>query len=950
MLRWKCVLFVFLTAGARLLAAAPSCAVQPMVPTFLRAESLAELLPDIVVQCTGGTANAQTSLDLTLFLATSITSRLIGTNSSEVLLLVNEPSPTALAIGQNAFLGTLAAINELSWTNVPVTFTGSGGLTLRLRNIRANANSLSFGPTTYGQSVQMLGEVQMALGGVSVTIPASVLSVGLVGSSVTTDARQCDDSGPSGTAVGGPGGLNTALFSGGTGQINFNLRFRELIPKGFSTQQSDTGATVAGMPGVGTATQGLELVAAFNDLPAGMEVYVTDGPVAPTDSPSASAALLSTGSGGSPVASATGVCPLTNAPAVPLYPVTLTSVGSGIAKWQITAADPTAFEQLSFGVALAGTGQMYSLPTVNLSLGPSPFLDGFSFSSAAQASASLPIPRFADESVAQTLSVVLVSNLSFVAVAGAGAVPHQFISASCSTPTVTTTSGGAWLLTSQLAGGLDVSVNPAGLAAGMYFGQILCGSSGALTVVLSVGATNNDPGPSINPIGLVFVVPQNTVSPVQNVTIYDLTNTPVGYQETERNLSGTATAGIPAVVSFQANTAGVSPGIYDYTFHYTFSDGYLAQVVVRLIVTAAAAGTAALAPMAQGASAAGATCPTPSSLTAVFQSVGQQLYFTTTYPVNLNVLVSDNCGAPVTAGAVTVAISGETKPVTMSPSTVTPGLWIGSWTPSSPQTGATLTVTAAVPNLPTATQTITRDVLGGGTAPVIFSGGIVNAATQHPPVALGGLITIYGSNLADTQYQPGTIALPTKLGNTFVTLAGGKLPLSFVGPGQINAMVPYNLAPGSYPIQVLNGSAVSNTAQVMIAGVAPGVFTTDASGTGQGAIESATTGAVADSANPVMPGDFIAAYVTGLGSVLPVVNAGDPAPQTPLSWVVGNSGVTATVGGLPASVTYAGLAPGFAGLYQVNIQVPAGAQPDGAVPVVISSGGVATPPVTIAVK
>jgi uncharacterized protein (TIGR03437 family) len=89
-------------------------------------------------------------------------------------------------------------------------------------------------------------------------------------------------------------------------------------------------------------------------------------------------------------------------------------------------------------------------------------------------------------------------------------------------------------------------------------------------------------------------------------------------------------------------------------------------------------------------------------------------------------------------------------------------------------------------------------------------------------------------------------------------------------------------------------------------------------------------------------------YATGLGLTLPPGRTGEAAPSSPLSQVV--TPVQAQIGGLPAVVHFAGLAPGFAGLYQVNVQVPAGITPGPAVPLVLLQNGVPSNTVTIAVR
>ena len=106
----------------------------------------------------------------------------------------------------------------------------------------------------------------------------------------------------------------------------------------------------------------------------------------------------------------------------------------------------------------------------------------------------------------------------------------------------------------------------------------------------------------------------------------------------------------------------------------------------------------------------------------------------------------------------------------------------------------------------------------------------------------------------------------------------------------------------------------------------PGIFSLDGSGSGQGAITIANTAVFAMTANPTFkgrparPGDYLAIFATGLGPVDNEVPAGEPASADPLSQLL--SETRAKVGDIFVEVTFSGLAPGLAGLFQVNIHLP----------------------------
>ena len=108
------------------------------------------------------------------------------------------------------------------------------------------------------------------------------------------------------------------------------------------------------------------------------------------------------------------------------------------------------------------------------------------------------------------------------------------------------------------------------------------------------------------------------------------------------------------------------------------------------------------------------------------------------------------------------------------------------------------------------------------------------------------------------------------------------------------------------------------------------------------------TNVLADSGHPLHAGDVATIYCTGLGALSPAVPEGVAASTTVLSRTT--SPVTVTIGGQNATVAFAGLAPGFVGLYQVNAVVPPGLTAGDAVPVTLATSGQTSPAVTISVR
>src|SRR5262249_15029320 len=138
------------------------------------------------------------------------------------------------------------------------------------------------------------------------------------------------------------------------------------------------------------------------------------------------------------------------------------------------------------------------------------------------------------------------------------------------------------------------------------------------------------------------------------------------------------------------------------------------------------------------------------------------------------------------------------------------------------------------------------------------------------------------------------------------------------------------------PLVVRRGDRISAPVNVILAPAHPAIFTRDLSGKGPGIFADANFRLI-DAANPARAGSVLITLMTGLGEV-----EGSPGrARLP---------VTMTIGGVPAEVAYAGLAPGFAGIYQVNATVPEGVPGGDAVPVVVKAGDYVSAPVTLVVR
>lgn len=188
---------------------------------------------------------------------------------------------------------------------------------------------------------------------------------------------------------------------------------------------------------------------------------------------------------------------------------------------------------------------------------------------------------------------------------------------------------------------------------------------------------------------------------------------------------------------------------------------------------------------------------------------------------------------------------------------------------------------------------------------------VVDAAAFRPGMVPGSLASVFGINLAPTP-QGATLPLPTRLNGVRLLVNGAPANLLFVGETQINFLVPEGLTAGTAQIQVENAVGTSNAVAAQVFTERPAIFFDAASGIAAALVNG--TSAITSS-RPIAAGEILEIYCTGLGAF------SDPATSTlrvPLR---------VTVGGVHAEVLFAGLAPGFNGLYQVNVRIPAGVPP-----------------------
>lgn len=241
----------------------------------------------------------------------------------------------------------------------------------------------------------------------------------------------------------------------------------------------------------------------------------------------------------------------------------------------------------------------------------------------------------------------------------------------------------------------------------------------------------------------------------------------------------------------------------------------------------------------------------------------------------------------------------------------------------------------------------------GAGPPVI--GSVVNGASlTNTGLSPGEIFTVFGSALGPANGatleldQDGNVS--TYLNGIEVSVDGTLAPLLYVGPGQINAVAPYELAGSlghTVDVQVLDGlSQQSNSFAVQVVPSAPAIFSL---GAGQGAILNQDN-TVNGPGNPAARGSVIQIYGTGEGQTNPPGVNGQIATETAAYLPRPVASVSVTIGGVPATPSYAGAVPqSFAGFFQVNVQIPATVN-TGNQPVILTIGGISSPPMNVAVK
>jgi len=271
---------------------------------------------------------------------------------------------------------------------------------------------------------------------------------------------------------------------------------------------------------------------------------------------------------------------------------------------------------------------------------------------------------------------------------------------------------------------------------------------------------------------------------------------------------------------------------------------------------------------------------------------------------------------------------------------------------TDPQQGPTPAVRTFAPQMQVALNGYSVSFLRFNVAePQFPAAGVVNAAShQEGAVSPGEIVTFVGTAIGPAMPTGAQISSPGFLDNavagTKISFDGILAPIVYASSTQVSAIVPFEVAgKSSTQVQVDYLGALSNSVSVPVTAVAPGLFTSDFSGTGQGFIVN-QDGSINSATHPADRNSMVTLYATGAGQTNPASFDGEIGGKAlpPLQ-------VSVTIGGISAVANYASGQALVAGALQINALVPAGIPPGNDIPVLIAVGATGTQTgVTMAVR
>lgn len=475
---------------------------------------------------------------------------------------------------------------------------------------------------------------------------------------------------------------------------------------------------------------------------------------------------------------------------------------------------------------------------------------------------------------------------------------------------------------------VSIAFQTSSLAAGAYTGTITLTDPNALDSPQSIAVTAQVGGDV--PSNLTFYV-----APEGSASASFTTNGPVtakignaSWLTASTSLSATTGA---YVTTITANAASKLAGTnYDGTV--TISGSSLAADNKQIDVTLNVTGS----PIAQASSSAlsfdvaqGAQSQTDN---VAVTNAGQG-----TLTVSSVTATAANGGTWLTAATVSGGIS-----VTANPSGLSPATYSGTVTVASNGVNGNIVIPVQL-------------VIAAQGPPIASAGGVVNNGTfaSGDGLAQGDIAAVFGSQFTfDAPTAASSLPLQDKLDNVQVLVNGMAAPVYYTSAGQINFEIPVNAATGPGTVQVVRNGTMGNQVYVDISAQAPQFILYNG---GYGIMTTAQGALTGIPSNPVNVGDTIVIYMLGLGPTSPPVTSGTASPGAPnLATVPGKTqvcfGIETPFYQAPcATPAFAGLTPGFVGLYQVNVSIPAGVQSGNTMSVILENG-VQSDSVPLAVK
>ncbi len=193
--------------------------------------------------------------------------------------------------------------------------------------------------------------------------------------------------------------------------------------------------------------------------------------------------------------------------------------------------------------------------------------------------------------------------------------------------------------------------------------------------------------------------------------------------------------------------------------------------------------------------------------------------------------------------------------------------------------------------------------------PFLTANGVVSVGDSTPSIAPGSLASVFGQNLAPRPSSTTSFPLPLVLGGITVMANGQPVPLLYASPTQLNVQIPYEVS-GNVILIVTTPNGTATTSFYVVP-LAPSI------------VAMTTRNSLCSASNPAMPGGNVTVFVTGLGASVSPAVTGQAAPSTTNLMV---AAIQVWLGNTAIQPTYAGLAPGFAGLSQVNFAIPSNVQ------------------------